>query len=49
MISSVKNFPQRIKYPSGLANSNPKGYQQALQLLNGPDAVSTPLWWAKQQ
>ncbi len=49
MTSSIKNFPQRIDYPSSLSNSNPKGYQSALQLLGGPDAVSTPLWWAQQQ
>ncbi|MBB3186792.1 SusD/RagB family nutrient-binding outer membrane lipoprotein [Microbacter margulisiae] len=49
MTSSIKNFPQRIKYPSSLATSNPTGYQDAIKLLSGPDAVSTPLWWAKQQ
>lgn len=48
MTSSVKNFPQRLKYPAGLANSNPQGYQQAVSLLGGPDAVLTPLWWAKK-
>jgi len=49
MTASVKNFPQRLKYPAGLANSNPAGYEQALQFLGGPDAVLTPLWWAKKQ
>lgn len=49
MTSSVKNFPQRQKYPAGLANSNPAGYDQAVQFLGGPDAVLTPLWWAKKQ
>ncbi len=48
MTASVKNFPQRLKYPSGLANSNPAGYEQAVQFLGGPDAVLTPLWWAKK-
>ncbi|MGB4206166.1 MAG: SusD/RagB family nutrient-binding outer membrane lipoprotein [Bacteroidales bacterium] len=48
MQNSIKNFPQRLKYPSGLENSNPQGYQQAVGFLNGPDAVLTPLWWAKQ-
>lgn len=49
MIASVKNFPQRLKYPAGLSNSNPEGYNQAVQFLGGPDAVLTPLWWAKKQ
>ncbi|HAX95240.1 MAG TPA: SusD/RagB family nutrient-binding outer membrane lipoprotein, partial [Prolixibacteraceae bacterium] len=48
MTANVKNFPQRLKYPSGLANSNPAGYEQAVQFLGGPDAVLTPLWWAKK-
>jgi hypothetical protein len=49
MTASVKNFPQRLKYPAGLANSNPAGYAQAVQFLGGPDEVLTPLWWAKKQ
>lgn len=40
-------FPQRIKFPSSLENSNPDGYKQAVELLGGPDAVLTPLWWSK--
>lgn len=47
--SSVKFFPQRLKYPSGLQNSNPEGYNQAVEHLGGDDAVLTPLWWAKKQ
>jgi hypothetical protein len=49
MTASVRNFPQRLKYPAGLENSNPAGYQQAVQLLGGPDEVLTPLWWAQQE
>lgn len=49
MESKVEFFPQRLKYPSSLQNSNPEGYQQALQHLNGEDAVLTPLWWAKKE
>lgn len=49
MTSNIKFFPQRLKYPSGLQNSNPDGYNQAVGFLGGPDAVLTPLWWAKQQ
>ncbi|NLH53568.1 MAG: SusD/RagB family nutrient-binding outer membrane lipoprotein, partial [Bacteroidales bacterium] len=46
--SSVKFFPQRLKYPSSLSNSNPDGYNQAIQMLGGPDEILTPLWWAKK-
>lgn len=49
MTASIKNFPQRIKYPANLSNSNEAGYNQAVEFLGGPDAVLTPLWWAKQQ
>lgn len=48
--ASIKFQPQRLKYPSGLSNQNPNGYQQAVGLLGGAgDAVLTPLWWAQQQ
>jgi len=49
MQSKVSFFPQRLKYPSGLQNSNPQGYQQAVEFLGGSDEVLTPLWWAKKQ
>ena len=45
--SSQAFFPQRLKYPSNLENSNPAGYQEAAGFLDGPDAVLTPLWWAQ--
>lgn len=48
MTNSVKNFPQRLPYPSTFRNSDPVGYAQAVSLLNGEDAVLTPLWWAKK-
>jgi len=47
MTSSIKFFPQRMKYPSSLSNSNINGYNQAVSALGGTDAVLTPLWWAK--
>jgi hypothetical protein len=47
MTSSQQFFPQRMKYPSGLQNSNVKGYKQAVDALGGPDEVLTPLWWAQ--
>ncbi|KAA8483853.1 SusD-like starch-binding protein associating with outer membrane [Arcticibacter tournemirensis] len=49
MTSRVQFFPQRVKYPSGLPNTNPAGYKQAVDYLGGSDAVLTPLWWAKKQ
>lgn len=48
MTSSPSFFPQRIKYPSSLVNSNAVGYEQAVSQLGGPDDVLTPLWWAKK-
>lgn len=47
MTSNVNFFPQRIKYPSGLQNSNANGYKQALSALGANDEVLTPLWWAQ--
>lgn len=48
MESNIKNFPQRMKYPSGLKNSNSAGYDQAVGFLgNGGDEILTPLWWAQ--
>jgi hypothetical protein len=49
MTSSVKFFPQRLRYPADLQNSNGSGYGQAVSALGGPDEVLTPLWWAKKQ
>jgi len=48
MTSSQKFLPQRMKYPSGLRNSNVNGYKQATGFLGGPDEVLTPLWWAQK-
>jgi len=47
MTSNVQFFPQRMKYPSGLQNSNSTGYNQAVGFLTGTDQVLTPLWWAQ--
>lgn len=47
MTSNQQFFPQRLKYPSGLQNSNVKGYKQAVSALGGTDDVLTPLWWAQ--
>ncbi len=47
MTSNQQFFPQRMKYPSGLQNSNVTGYKQAVSALGGNDAILTPLWWAQ--
>jgi hypothetical protein len=47
MTNQVGFFPQRLRYTSGLRNSNPAGYAQAVGFLGGADDVFTPLWWAK--
>ena len=47
MTSNQQFFPQRMKYPSGLQNSNVAGYNQAVSALGGTDATMTPLWWAE--
>ena len=47
MTSNAQYFPQRMKYPSGLQNSNVNGYNQAVSFLGGADDVLTPIWWAK--
>jgi hypothetical protein len=48
MTSNQQFFSQRMKYPSGLKNSNIDGYNQAVSELKGGDEVLTPLWWAQQ-
>ncbi|QNL52572.1 SusD/RagB family nutrient-binding outer membrane lipoprotein [Olivibacter sp. SDN3] len=48
MNASTKFFPQRLRYPSSLRNTNQQGYQQAVGFLEGEDGVLTPLWWAKR-
>ncbi|MBL3550378.1 MULTISPECIES: SusD/RagB family nutrient-binding outer membrane lipoprotein [Chryseobacterium] len=47
MTNSIQNFPQRLRYPSTFRNTDQTGYDKAVQLLGGADAVLTPLWWAK--
>lgn len=39
-------FPQRMPFPSSLRNNSPKDYADALDKLQGPDEIATPLWWA---
>lgn len=48
-VNSVKNFPQRLPYPSSFREADGDEYASAVTLLGGPDNVLTPLWWAQQQ
>lgn len=38
-------YPKRYRYPANIQTNNLPGYNQALQLLGGPDVIGTPLWW----
>ncbi len=49
LVSKREFFPQRLRYPVSLQNTNPKSYGQALQFLGGEDLATTPLWWAKKK
>lgn len=49
MTNSIRFFPQRLAYPSAFREGSPDRYNEAVSLLGGPDRVSTPLWWAKQE
>ncbi|MBN9351866.1 MAG: SusD/RagB family nutrient-binding outer membrane lipoprotein [Chitinophagaceae bacterium] len=40
-------FIQRLPYPSSERITNSAELDKGIQLLGGPDKVSTPLWWAK--
>jgi hypothetical protein len=40
-------FIQRLPYASSEATTNAAELSKGIQLLGGPDKVSTPLWWAK--
>jgi len=39
-------FPQRLRYGTGVQNTNATGYQQAIAAQGG-DHQATQLWWAK--
>ena len=49
MKNQIDFFPQRLKYPSSLRTADGVGYNQAVDLLGGPDEILTPLWWAKKE
>jgi hypothetical protein len=41
------NFIKRIQYPQNEKKINETEYMKGVQLLGGPDVVSTPIWWDK--
>ncbi len=44
-LSPSGGIPVRLIYPASAENLNPAGYDQALQLLGGPDRDDTRVWW----
>jgi len=48
LISKKEFFPQRLRYPVSLQNTNPDSYDQAVEFLKGEDLVTTPLWWSSK-
>lgn len=40
-----KVSPSRMSYPTNEQSQNANGYQQGVQLLGGPDKLSTRVWW----
>lgn len=46
-LSADGNIPRRHGYPTTERDINAENYSGALQLLGGPDELSTRLWWDK--
>jgi hypothetical protein len=44
-IRKSANFIKRIQYPQNEIQVNKTEYDKGVQLLGGPDVVSTPIWW----
>jgi hypothetical protein len=42
-------FIQRLPYASSEYTTNKEEVEKGVDLLGGPDKVSTPLWWAKKK
>lgn len=38
-------MPSRLLYPTDVQISNSENYQQALDVLGGPDDINTKVWW----
>jgi hypothetical protein len=43
------NFIKRVQYPQNEIQINKAEYDKGVQLLNGADVVSTPIWWDKNK
>jgi hypothetical protein len=43
------NFIKRVQYPQNEIQVNKAEYDKGVQLLGGPDVVSTPVWWDKNK
>lgn len=46
-LSADGEIPRRFGYPTSERDLNSDNYNSALQLLGGPDELSTKLWWDK--
>lgn len=46
-VCSWEYYPKRFRYPAVFDVTDKSGYDQAVQLLNGPDKTTTKLWWAQ--
>ncbi|WP_224995673.1 RagB/SusD family nutrient uptake outer membrane protein [Cesiribacter sp. SM1] len=42
---NTNEFIKRLAFPSSESQNNAAAYQEAVQLLGGPDTGGTPLWW----
>lgn len=46
-IKDPTNFIKRVQYPQQEAQINKTEYDKGVQMLGGPDNVTTPIWWDK--
>lgn len=44
---AVNSLPARYLYPEDEASKNSKEYNNGILLLNGPDKITTKVWWNK--
>lgn len=44
-VKNVSNYIKRVEYPESENTINNAEYMKAVQLLGGPDAVNTRIWW----
>ena len=44
-VVAANDFLRRMPFVNGERNNNPAGVADATQKLEGPDEISTPLWW----